>query len=374
MTLEVIHMKLICSRDELLEGILTAQKAVPPRTTLPILQGILFDCRNHSLYIRATDLEIGIECRLKAEIIDSGWIVLDSRLLGEIIRRLPEEDIEITVNQGNIAEIKCANSCFRLQGQGGEEFPQLPQVDGEKSISMPQDLLRGMIRQVVFACAVEETRPILTGALVECSKGEVSLAALDGFRLAVRTVRFDTLNEDITAVVPAKTLNEIQRILKDTQDIVRIEFAGNHVLFDIEKTRIISRVLEGDFINYRQIIPEEYGTVIRLKNVDLLESCERASLLAREGRNNLIKLNITRDRLEITSNAEIGEVREEIYTRTEGNELEIAFNSKYLTDVLKVIEDEYVKIEFTTNVSPCVIKPEGSEVYTYLLLPVRVIS
>jgi DNA polymerase-3 subunit beta len=367
-------MKLVCKRDELLEGILTAQKAVPPRTTLPILQGMLFDFRNESLFIRATDLEIGIECRVEAEIIDKGWIVLDSRLLGEIVRKLPPEDVEITVGEGNITEILCANSCFRLQGQDGEEFPQLPQVDGERSLTIPQDLLKSMIRQVAFACAVEETRPILTGALVECSKGELSLAALDGFRLAVRTVKLESLDEDFSAVVPAKTLNEIQRILKDAQDNVRIEFAGNHILFGMEKTTVISRLLEGDFINYRQIIPEEYGTVIRLKNVDFLESCDRASLLAREGRNNLIKFNITQNRLEITSNAEIGEVREELAIEFEGQDLEIAFNSKYLTDVLKVIEDEYVKVEFTTSVSPCVIKPEGSETYTYLLLPVRVIS
>ncbi|MGI6697823.1 MAG: DNA polymerase III subunit beta [Clostridiales bacterium] len=367
-------MKIVCSKDQLLEGILITQKAVPPRTTLPILQGILFDCRDHSLYIRATDLEIGIECRVEAEVVEKGWVVLDSRLLGEIVRKLPPEEVEITVNESNIAEITCANSRFRLQGQGGEEFPQLPQVDGEKSLSIPQDLFKSMIRQVVFACAVEETRPILTGALIECSRGELSMAALDGFRLAVRTARLDSLSDDITAVVPAKTLNEIQRIMKDTQDDVKIEFTGSHVLFGLENTRVISRVLEGEFINYRQIIPDEYGTSIRLKNIDLLESCERASLLAREGRNNLIKLNIAKDILEITSNAEIGEVREELAVETEGKDLEIAFNSKYLTDALKVIEDEYVNIEFTTSVSPCIIKPEGSEAYTYLLLPVRVLS
>ncbi len=368
-------MKIICNRDNILEGILTAQKAVPTRTNLPILQGVLFDCRDQYLKIRATDLELGIECRVEAEIIDNGWIVLDSRLLGEIIRKLPSEDMEISVNEGNIAEIKCANSCFRIQGQSGQEFPQLPQVDGEKSLVMPQDLLKSMIRQTIFACALDETRPILTGALVECStRGEISLVALDGFRLAVRTVRLETVEEDISAVVPAKTLNEIQKILRDNQNEVRIELAGNQILFSMDETRVISRLLEGDFINYNQIIPEEYSTCIRLKNIDLLGSSDRASLLAREGKNNLIKFNIIDDRIEITSNAEIGEVREEIAVEKEGQNIEIAFNSKYLTDVLKVIEGEYIKIEFTTSVSPCIIKPEDSEDYVYLLLPVRVIS
>lgn len=367
-------MKLICNRDDLLEGIITVQKTVPSRTTLPILQGILLDCRDEYLSLRGTDLDMGIECIVDSEIINKGWVVLDARLLGEILRKLPPEDVEISVLEENITEIKCANSFFRLHGQRGEEFPQLPQVDGEKSLIVPQDLLKNVIRQVVFACAVEETRPILTGALLECNSGNMVLAALDGFRLAIRNVKLESGREDISAVVPAKALNEIQRILKDTQENVYITPAGNHILFAMEKTRVVTRLLEGDFIDYKQIIPEEYGTCIRLNREELLNSCERASLLAREGRNNLIKLNITKDRLEITSNASIGDVREEVLAETEGEDLNIAFNSKYLTDVLKVLECEHLRIEFTTDVSPCIIKPEDSEDYTYLMLPVRTIS
>jgi DNA polymerase-3 subunit beta len=366
-------MRIICSRDNILEGILTVQKAVSLKTTLPILQGILFDCRGESFKLMATDLELGIEYQVESEIMENGWVVLDARLLGEIIRKLPSAEVEISVNEGYITEIKCANSCFHLQGKNGEDFPELPQVDGERSFLLPQDLLKSMIRQTTFACAVDEIRPILTGALLECSRGEISMVALDGFRLAVRTVKLD-MEEDISAVIPAKTLNEIQKILRDDRGSVRIDLAGNQVLFSMEKTRVISRLLEGDFINYRQIIPEEYGTGITLKNAELLDSCERASLLAREGKNNLIKFSVQEDCLRITSNAEIGEVLEEITVETEGKDIEIAFNSKYLTDVLKIIESEYIKLELTTGVSPCIIKPKEGEHYIYLLLPVRVIS
>lgn len=367
-------MKIICNRDSLLEGIVTTQKAVSARTTLPILQGILFDCRSSELRATATDLELGIECRIDAEILEHGWVVLDSRLLGEIIRKLPAADVEITVDERNVARIECTNSCFNIQGQDGGEFPELNKIEGEKRMRLPQDLLKSMIRQTVFACAVDETRPILTGALLESSGDQLNMVALDGFRLAFRTVNIDKDAEDVSAVIPSKTLNELYKIFKDQQDKVDVEFTGNQIMFSMGNTRIISRLLEGDFINYRQIIPEEYTTKVKVNTLDFLEGCERASLLAREGKNNLIKLKISEEKIEIMSNAEIGEVHEDINVVTEGKDIEIAFNSKYLIDVLKVMESEFITMEFTTNVSPCIIKPLDSEVYVYLLLPVRVIA
>ncbi len=367
-------MKFICSKDNLLEGILTVQKAVPTRTTLPILQGILLDLRDNCLTLRGTDLDMGIECVVDAEIISNGWVVLDSRLLGEILRRFPPEDVELSVLEDNSTEIKCANSFIRLQGHRGDEFPQLPKINGERGLTIPQNLLKDAIRQIVFACATEETRPILTGALMECDSNNMVLTALDGFRLAVKTLTLKGEQGNMLSVVPAKTLNELQRILKETQEDVYITLAGNHILFALGDTKVTSRLLEGDFIDYRQIIPETYNTSVRFKREALLESCERASLMAREGKNNLIKLNITGDLLEITSNAEIGDVREEVSVETEGEELEIAFNSKYLIDVLRIMDEEYLRIEFTTNVSPCIIKAEDSEDYIYLLLPVRTMS
>jgi len=365
-------MKIICNRDNLLEGILTAQKAVSGKTTLPILSGLLLDCRADSLIITATDLEIGIECKVNAQIIEKGLIVLDARLFGEIIRKLPADDIEFSIDERNAVNIKCANSYFTIQGQNGEEFPKLPEIKSQKNIILPQNLLKSVIRQTVFACAVDETRPILTGVLLECSGNEIKMIALDGFRLALRTINIDTETNDISVVVPSKTLNEIYKVLKDNNQKVEIEFGDNQVLFSIGNTRIISRLLEGEFINYGQIIPDEYKTKIKVRTSDLLESCERASLLAREGKNNLIKLGISEKIIKITSNAEIGKAYEEVSVITVGDDLDIAFNSKYLIDALRVIEGDYISMEFTTNISPCIIRTVDSENYTYLLLPVRI--
>jgi DNA polymerase-3 subunit beta len=367
-------MRFTCSRDQLLEGVLTVQKAISNRTTLPILEGILFDCRAGILKITATDLELGIECHVEASIMEGGWVVLDARLIADIIRKLPPADVDVFVDERNIARVECLNSCFEIQGQNGGDFPALATVDGEKSFKLPQDLLRSMIRQTVFACAVNETRPILTGALMEISGSRISMVALDGFRLAVRTVNTELSYGEFTAIIPAKTLNEIYKILKDHQDEIEINIAKNQALFEFNGIRIISRLLEGDFINYKQIIPDEYSTKIRVNTMDFLDSCERASLLAREGRNNLIKVSIKEDTMELSSNAEIGKVLEKVAIVTQGKDLDIAFNSKYLIDVLKVLESEQLEVEFTTNVSPCTIKPVDGEMYTYLLLPVRVIA
>jgi DNA polymerase-3 subunit beta len=278
------------------------------------------------------------------------------------------------VDERNIATVECVNSRFEIQGHNGSDFPELLAVDGDKSVKLPQDLLRSMIRQTVFACAVNETRPILTGALMEISGSRISMVALDGFRLAVRTVNVETDCGEFSAIIPAKTLNEIYKILRDQQDKVDICIAKNQAMFELSGTMIITRLLEGDFINYKQIIPEEYSTKAKVNTIDLLESCERASLLAREGRNNLIKMSVKEDIMELSSNAEIGKVLEKISIVTQGKDLDIAFNSKYLIDVLKVIESDQIELEFTTNVSPCTIRPVDSEMYTYLLLPVRVIA
>lgn len=368
-------MKIICSKGNLLNGFLTVQKAVSSRTSLPILEGILIEAEDNKIKLMATDLEIGIESYIEGEIQEEGFVVLSSKIIVELIRKLPDASVEINVDENNKTWIHCASSEFVIQGQSGLDFPELPEVNNQHMIEIPQDLLKHMIRQTIFSVAVEETRPILTGALMEVKENQVNLVALDGYRLALRrgkTVKAE--NYFISEVIPGRTLNEISKILMENEELVEISKMGNHILFQIGQTSIISRLLEGEFINYEQIIPEEYKTRVKISRHDLLDSCERAALLARQGKNNLIKMEINQDTLVITSNAEIGQVHEEIAIEPEGQELKIAFNSKYFIDVLRNIEDEEIFLEFTTSVSPCVIKPLEENYFTYLILPVRVIG
>jgi DNA polymerase-3 subunit beta len=368
-------MKIVCSKNFLLNSISTVQKAVTGKTTLPILDGILISGKDNQVSLTATDLDMGIETKMSSdvEVVEEGSVVINSRLFGEIIRKLP--DITITIESDNTYNtiITCGKSKFNVVGQDPKDYPELPVINENAMYKIPQDLLKNMIRQTIFATAQDETRPILTGVLFEVKDGVLSMVALDAYRLALRKSNVD-LSSNISVVIPGKTLNEVGKILDSSNEEVEITFTPNHILFKVENTRVISRLLEGEFINYRQIIPDEYKLRVKANSKMLLDSIERASLLAKEGKTNLIKMNITNNNMIITSNSQFGNVHEEVPIVLEGNELQIAFNSKYFIDALKIIDEEEVYLEFSSSVSPCLVKTIGSEDYVYLILPVRLIA
>ncbi len=367
-------MKIICNQHTLSTGINIVQKAVSTRTTLPILKGILLKTFENKLKLVGTDLEMGIETYIDAEILSPGEIVLSSRLFGDIIRKFPNDDIIIDVNSENNVIIRCQNSEFTLIGQSAVEFPELPTINEDEIYQIPKDLLGNMIRQTAFCTSIDETRPILTGILMEIESQQVNMVALDGYRMAFRKGSIQNANNN-KAVIPGKTLTEVARILADDEnDFIKIFFTDKHVLFQMDQTRVTSRLLEGEFINYNQILPNDYKTRVKINTKSLSNSIERASLLAKEGKNNLIKLSIKDGEMVISSNAEIGKVYEPIAIELEGEELEIGFNSKYLLEGIKVIDSEEVFLDFTTNVSPCIMKPVEYNSYIYLILPVRLAS
>lgn len=365
-------MKIICSQKTLSSSINIVQKAVSTKTTLPVLKGILLETEGDRLKLVGTDLELGIESYINAQIIKPGSVVISSRILGEIIRKLPDSEVEITVDEENNALIKCENSEFTLIGQSALEFPELPEIEKDNRYTIPQDLLKNMIKQTTFATAIDETRPILTGVLMEIANETISMVALDGYRLALRQggIKNSTWNK---AVIPGKTLNEVLKVLAEEDNSnVDIYFTDKQVLFNMENTRVISRLLEGEFINYRQIIPNNHKSRLKVNTRSLSDSIERASLMAKEGKNNLIKFSIKDEKMTISSNSEIGKVLEDLFIELEGNDIEIGFNSKYFLDALRVIDSEEIYLDFTTNVSPCIIKPVDHNNYTYLVLPVRI--
>ena len=366
-------MLFICSKSELMEGISTVQKAVTGKTTLPILEGILITTNNGELILTATDLDLGIQTRVSCNIIETGCVVLNSRLFGEIIRKLPDMDIRIEVDGSYNASIVCDKSKFNLVGYSPDEYPELPSINENILYKLPQDLLKNMIRQTIFATAQDETRPILTGVLFEVSSGVLTMVALDAYRLSLRRSNIN-VNDNISAVIPGKTLSEVGKILLASNDDVSITFTANHILFSIGRTKVISRLLDGEFINYKQIIPEEYKLRIRVNTKLLLDSIERASLLAREGKTNLITMDIKEDYMVITSNSQLGNVHEEVSIFSEGIGIQIRFNSKYFIDVLKIVDVDEVYLEFSSSVSPCLLKTTESNDYTYLVLPVRLIA
>lgn len=366
-------MKFICEKSKLLEGISTVQKAVTGKSTLPILDGILVKCKNGILTLTATDLDLGIETSIECRAISDGSVVLNARLFGEIIRKLPDMDIEIEVKEPYNAVIVCGKSKFNIVGQNPDEYPELPVITENALYCIPQDLLKNMIRQVIFATAQDETRPILTGVLFEVKDGILNMVALDAYRMALRRSNIGNMN-NISAVIPGKTLNEVQKILSPSEEDVSITFTPNHILFSLGNTRVISRLLDGEFINYRQIVPQEYKIRVKVNTSMLEDSIERASLLAKEGKTNLIKMDIKDDLIIITSNSQLGNVYEELSADIKGGNLQIAFNSKYIMDVLKVVDTDEIYMELSSSVSPCIIKTADDDGYIYLILPVRLIA
>ncbi|MCX7884600.1 MAG: DNA polymerase III subunit beta [Caloramator sp.] len=362
-------MKFTCEKELLENAINTVQRASSNKTTYQILEGILIKAIDNKVILTATDLDLGIETYINADVSKNGSIVVNSKLFGDFIRKLPNDIIMIEVKDNNVS-IKCNKSEFVIVGNNPDEFPSLPSINENTMYEISQDLLKNMIRQTIFAIAQDETRPILTGILFEIKDGILNFVALDGYRLALKSENIESF-QNISAVIPGKTLNEISKILEPTDDIVKITFTPNHILFAFDNTKIISRLLDGEFINYRQIVPDEYKLRVKVFKNELLNSIERASLLAREGKTNLIKFEISDDKMVITSNSQIGKVYEEISIELEGEGIKIAFNSKYFVDVLRIIDSEEIYLEFSTNVSPCVVKKCDSNNYIYLVLPVR---
>lgn len=364
-------MHILCPQKSLSQSISIVQKSVSSKTTLPILKGIYIEAQDQRLKLIGTDLEIGIENQIEADVMEEGAVVVDARLFSEIIRKLPDEQIELKLQDNQQLLIRCPHTEFNILCYSAADFPDLPVIEEDEVYQLSQELFRDMIRQTVFATSQEDSRPILTGVLMEIDEKSLTMVALDGYRVALRKGKIDATGFH-KVVVPAKTLNEVSRIMNTDEEMpISITLRDNHGLFTLGNTRLISRLLEGEFINYHQILPKEYKSKVRVKTKGLLGSIERASLLAKEGKYNLVKFAITDEKLVVTSNSELGQVYEEIAIQLEGADLEIAFNSKYLIDVLKVIDEEEVYLEFTSSISPGIIRPVNNDHHVHLVLPVR---
>ena len=363
-------MRFSCDNTELNASLSVVSRALATRSPKPILEGILFESCDEGLRLTCTDLALGIQTVIPATIEEEGRVVLPGKLLCEVVRKLPGGQVQFTVNDRLQATIRCASSRTSLTGLDPVEYPELPPVSGQ-SFSMSQGLLRDMIGRTIFAIAVDESRPILTGCLLEIEREQMRVVALDGFRLALRSEPVNGPERDVSAVVGGKVLGDIAKILSDTDDPVSLCFSRSHVQMNVDKTHIVARLLEGEFIRYRQILPQEWQSRVTVRRDELSSAIDRASLIAREGKSNLVRFKIDGETMEIASNSETGDTQETLSVDTQGKDLTIAFNVRYITDVLKALSDDEVVMRFNSNVSPCVLCPVEGESYLYLVLPVR---
>ncbi|NLK65727.1 MAG: DNA polymerase III subunit beta [Tissierellia bacterium] len=368
-------MKVKINQNELNKAINIVQKAVSLRTPLPILSGILIEAKNNELILTATDLDLGIKTYSPCEIEEEGSIVVQSRLIGDFVRKLPSNSyVFIETKENNNMEIKCMNSEINILGNSAAEYPDNTFNNEGVSFNIKSEVLKNLIKHTYFAASLENIKPIFTGCLLEVKNNVCTLVALDGYRMAVKKELID-YDGEISIVIPAKTLFEILRIIEENKEETEIVVSESHISFKVDNTIIISNLLEGKFIDYEGIIKDNYVSVVKVNTEDIRDSIERASLLARDDKNNLIVLDIKDCIMQINSSSEYGNVEENISIEKEGEDIKIGFNSKYILDYLKVIDSEMISLNLIGKNNPCFIKEEKEENkdnYIYMVLPVRI--
>lgn len=366
-------MKITATKENLLSGVSAVQRAVSSKNTLPILNCIKLEAKENRLYFSATDLEIGIQCHVPVDIVLEGVAVVPARYFSEIVRKLPDVSINIALTADNELVIQYEQSQLSLKTLQAGDYPNLPDISGEFEVNFQAKVLKQMIRQTVFSASTDEGRPLFTGVLCEMQDGVMRLIATDTHRLSLRQgIPLSQSEGQLSIIIPAKMLSELARLISDDEDNCIISMTKNLASFSIANIRIICRLLDGQFPNYRQVIPTQYNSKIKIKTKKLQEAVERISLFTMSNDNsNTIHLRINGSLVIITSQSELGQGYEQIDVENEGDDVEIYFNSRYLLDVFKIIESETMSLEFTGPLSPCIVRPAENNNFIYLVLPVR---
>ncbi|MDO4522460.1 MAG: DNA polymerase III subunit beta [Eubacteriales bacterium] len=364
-------MKIICSKNELMKSVNIVMKAVPSKTTMPILECILIDASKGQIKFTTNDMELGIETIVNGQIIQKGTIALNAKLFSEIIRKLPDNDVTIQTDDKYQADIICEKAKFHIPGQSGEDYPYLPYVEKDQSIYLSQFTLKEVIRQTIFSIAQNENNRMMTGELFEIRDNMLKVVSLDGHRISIRRIELKESYEPKKVVVPGKTLIEISKILSgETDDEVHIYFTNNHILFEFDDTVAVSRLIEGEYFRIDQMLSSDYETKVNINKRELLNCIDRATLMIKEGDKKPIIMGIEDDDMELKINSQIGSMNEHISIEKEGKDLMIGFNPRFLMDALRVTDEETIQMYLVNPKAPCIIKDE-KESYVYLILPVN---
>ncbi|MBR6688693.1 MAG: DNA polymerase III subunit beta [Clostridia bacterium] len=363
-------MNFKCKKEDLIIGLNNVSRTVSTRTTMPILEGVLIETYDNNIKLTTNDLEIGSEYIIPAVIEASGSTVVDLKTFNEIIRKIESEDISFEINNG-IFIIKSTSGVFKLLTQNPDDFTRLPVFNAEREISISEKMFKDMVKKTVFATSSDPNRPVYTGALVEVVDNEVSVVALDGFRMAVRREILERPSM-FKAIIPAKALTEITKTLSDDEEaIIKIGLNKNQALFRMGPCTVISRIIEGDFLNYNKTLPTDIETRVRIGKKTLLEALERVSIFSKEDKKIPVKINMSLDFFQISCAGQAGDAKESVNAVVSGKDLEIGFNPRYLIEALKVIDDDEVELEFSSPLLPVVIRPLAGSGYVYMVLPLK---
>ena len=365
------HMKLVCSKANLLNGVQIVSKAVPNKTTMSILECILVNASNGVISLTANDMELGIETIIEGDIIEKGIIAIDAKIFLEIVRKLPDSDITIETDSSYQTTITCEKSKFKIIGKSSDDFSYLPTIECDDSIIMSQFTLKEVIRQTIFSISDNDNNKLMMGELFDINGDILKVVSLDGHRISIRKIQLRNNYEPKKVVVPGKTLSEVSKILPGGADSdVTISFTPKHIVFEFDNTTVVSRIIEGEYFRIDQMLSSDYETKVRINKKELLNCIDRATLLVKEGDKKPIIINITDESMELKINSILGSMNEDIDIEKSGKDIMIGFNPKFLIDALRAIDDEEVDLFMVNPKAPCFIK-NAEESYIYLILPVN---
>ena len=365
-------MKLHFQQSDLAEGVNIVLKAVPSKTTMPILECILIDATAGEIRLTANDMELGIETVVEGTIEERGKVALDAKIFSDIVRKLPNSIVTIDSDDKDLTVITCEKAKFDIPGKNAEEFAALPMIDKNDYISLSQFSLKEVIRQTIFSIAPNENNKLMTGELFEIRNGMLKVVSLDGHRIAIRNLELKNACPDRKVVVPGKTLSEISKILSgEMDDQVLIYFDYNYLLFEFGRTTVLSRLIDGEYFRIDQMLSSDYDTKVVLNRQAFISSIDRATLLVRESDKMPVILDIRDEVMDLQINTVLGSMDEETAIAKTGKDIVIGFNPKFLLDALRVIDDEEVTLYFINAKAPCFIKDDAGN-YIYLILPVNI--
>ena len=365
-------MKLVFNQTDLMNSVNIVMKAIPGKTTMPILQCIMIDASRSRILFTGNDMELGIETEVKGTIIESGKIALDAKILSDIVRKLPNNEVTIVTDDKYTATITCEKAKFVIPGKSGEDFAYLPTIETRASVAISQFSLKELIRQTIFSIAVNENNKLMTGELFEIKNNVLRVVSLDGHRIAIRNLELKDNCPDLKVVVPGKTLSEISKIISgEGSEMVTINFSSNYILFEFDQTVVLSRLIEGEYFQIDQMLSSDYDTKIEINRQEFISCIDRATLLVRESDKMPVIMNIADTGMNIQITTPLGSMNESMGVIKTGKDIVIGFNPRLLLDALRVIDDESVTLYFVNAKAPCFIR-DDKNTYIYLILPVNI--
>lgn len=368
-------MKIECYKQNLNIALNAVVKTAASKSTMPILDGVLIEAQNGYIKLTTNDLDMGSEYKMNCDVINEGKTVVDLKTFMEIVRKL-EGDILAIELIDDILVIKSKGSIYKLKTMNPDDYPLLPVFNIENKISLQQNVFKDMIRKTNFAVSMDENRPVYTGQLVKIEENILTVVAIDGFRLALKKYLLEKDTTDFKAIVPGKVLNELVKLLNDDNSEIQIGINKNQALFEIGNCTVVSRLIDGEFLNYSGIIPSDRETRIKVRTKELLAAFERVALFSKESadkdKKSPVKMAISLDGIILSCNSQTGDAKEDLSCITEGKALEIGFNPRFVIDALKFVDDEEIYLDFTTPISPATIKPVNGNDFIYMVLPLKI--